>query len=255
MESIRLKPPEYRSGMAPLSKNHVSCSFMEWVGRYKWGFSNRREIGHLQTYSWRGSIGNHATDWKTLDLCFHTHPLIWPLLTPSFQSMKFNPTLWGGGSGEGEWANCGHNANNERYFGRFHTTDDATSWCADFNLLPHAAINGHNRQRCLVSLLENFLRVWWVRRDWGRRGLEQSVVSACGAPVALPHHLPLCKLPTNVLHCHYPCCALRLYRNYLLICLSVSLSAFSAPTFNHVSITRGRVFSRLIYNNLRKWPL
>lgn len=36
-------------------------------------------------------------------------------------------------------------------FPRFHTTGDATSWCADFKRLPHAAINDHDRQQLRVS--------------------------------------------------------------------------------------------------------
>lgn len=48
--------------------------------------------------------------------------------------------------------------------------------------------------------------------------------------------LPAVNCQTDVLCCHYP--PLRLYHNYLLICLGVCLSAFSAPIFNHPSITK-----------------
>lgn len=93
-------------------------------------------------------------------------------------------------------------------------------------------------------------RLFWRFCFFSVEGLLKYVVLDSSAPVALRHCLRCCKWLANGLYCHYPPCALRLYNNYLLICLEVSPSAFSAPTFNHPSITKG-CFSKLIQNNLR----
>lgn len=206
---------------------------MERVGRHESG-CNERDIGPFQTHFWMDSIGHHVTE-----LYFLTRPLLFIFVSKMFPvySMRLEPTF------------CKETVRTVDILQMmkdilavccFHTTGDAPFWCADFKRLPHAAINDHNRQWRLVSAQDSSweLQLFLVFLG-GRGGLEQYVVSDRGAPVALPRCLPRCKLPTNVLYCHYPPRTPRLYHNYWLICLWVSLPAFSAPIFNHPSITKG----------------
>lgn len=81
--------------------------------------------------------------------------------------------------------------------------------------------------------------------SWGALNFwpDQSVIFECGV-LLLRCAVFLAVNCLPMFHCHYPLCSLRLYIIYSLICLSVSLSEFFAPTFNHPSITGGGVFRK-----------